>query len=130
MMAQNDRVVVGIDVAKDKVDACIRSLSQEQTILSTAAGQRALIRRLRKHKVGKVAMEASGGYERDRARRCARTASRSDRRSQARAQLRPAAGRRAKNDAIDAERSPGSPRPSPTHRAKPTTRHARSWCRS
>ena len=28
-MAQDDRVVVGIDVAKDKVDACIRSLSQE-----------------------------------------------------------------------------------------------------
>ena len=25
-MAQNDRVVVGIDVAKDKVDACIRTL--------------------------------------------------------------------------------------------------------
>jgi transposase len=65
MMAQDDRVVVGIDVAKDKVDACIRSLSQEQTFLSTAAGQRALIRWLRKHKVGKVAMEASGGYERD-----------------------------------------------------------------
>ena len=58
-MAQDDRVVVGIDVAKDKVDACIRSLSQEQTFLSTAAGQRALIRWLRKHKVGKVAMEAS-----------------------------------------------------------------------
>src|SRR5258705_11055792 len=65
MMAQNDRVVVGIDVAKDKVDACIRSLSQEQTFLSTAEGQRALIRWLRKHKVGKAAMEASGGYERD-----------------------------------------------------------------
>jgi transposase len=26
MMAQNDQIVVGIDVAKDKVDACIRSL--------------------------------------------------------------------------------------------------------
>ena len=26
MMAQNDLVVVGIDVAKDKVDACIRSI--------------------------------------------------------------------------------------------------------
>jgi hypothetical protein len=25
MMAQNDLVVVGIDVAKDKVDACIRA---------------------------------------------------------------------------------------------------------
>jgi transposase len=28
---QSDFVVVGIDVAKDKVDACIRSLSQRQT---------------------------------------------------------------------------------------------------
>ena len=68
MMAQNDRVVVGIDVAKDKVDACIRSLSQRQAFPNTAEGQRALTRWLRKHKVGKAAMEASGGYERDWAR--------------------------------------------------------------
>ena len=60
MMAQNEVVVVGIDVAKDKVDACIRSLSQRQTFSSTAEGQRALIRWLRKHRVGKAAMEASG----------------------------------------------------------------------
>jgi hypothetical protein len=41
MMAQNDLVVVGIDVAKDKVDACIRSLSQRQgrQILATLGGQ-------------------------------------------------------------------------------------------
>src|SRR6201982_654970 len=65
MMAQNDCVVVGIDVAKDKVDACIRSLSQRQTFPSTPEGRRTLIRWLRKHKVGKAAMEASGGYERD-----------------------------------------------------------------
>ena len=65
MMAQSDCVVVGIDVAKDKVDACIRSLSQRQTFPSTTEGRRALIRWLRKHKVGKAAMEASGGYERD-----------------------------------------------------------------
>jgi transposase len=65
MMAQNDCVVVGIDVAKDKVDACIRSLSQRQTFPSTPEGRRALIRWLRKHKVGKAAMEASGGYERE-----------------------------------------------------------------
>ena len=75
MMAQNEVVVVGIDVAKDKVDACIRSVSQRQTFPSTAEGRRALIRWLRKHKVGKAAMEASGGYERDWARRCARPAS-------------------------------------------------------
>jgi transposase len=65
MMAQNDCVVVGIDVAKDKVDACIRSLSQRQTFPSTPEGRRTLIRWLRKHKVGKAAMEASGGYERE-----------------------------------------------------------------
>ena len=48
-MAQDEVVVVGIDVAKDKVDACIRSLSQRQTFPSTAEGRRALIRWLRKH---------------------------------------------------------------------------------
>ena len=64
MMAQNDLVVVGIDVAKDKVDACIRSLSRPQTFANTAEGRRELVRWLRKHKVVKAAMEASGGYER------------------------------------------------------------------
>ena len=34
-MAQNDVVVVGIDVAKDKVDGCIRKLSLRQTFPST-----------------------------------------------------------------------------------------------
>jgi transposase len=104
MMAQNDLVVVGIDVAKDKVDGCIRPLSQRQTFSSTPEGRRALIRWLRKHKVGKAAMEASGGYEREwakvlreagiealivdpkRVRNFARSA-----------------GRLAKNDLIDAE---------------------------
>jgi transposase len=31
MVAQNDLVVVGINIAKDKADACIRSLSGAQT---------------------------------------------------------------------------------------------------
>jgi transposase len=65
MMAQSDRVVVGIDVAKDKVDACIRALSQRQTFSSTAEGRRKLVAWLRRHKVTKAVMEASGGYERD-----------------------------------------------------------------
>ena len=50
-MAQNDSVVAGIDVAKDKVDVCIRSLSQRQAFPSTAEGRRVLIRWLRRHKV-------------------------------------------------------------------------------
>ena len=104
MMAQNDRVVVGIDVAKDKVDACIRTLSQLRTFESTAEGRRQLVAWLRRHKVGKAAMEASGGYERDWAK-ALREAGLEVRivdpkrvRSFARS-----AGRLAKNDAIDAE---------------------------
>jgi transposase len=104
MMAQNDRVVVGIDVAKGKVDACIRALSQRRTFESTAEGRRKLIAWLRKHKVGKAVMEASGGYERDWAKALreadieVRIVDPKRVRSFARS-----AGRLAKNDAIDAE---------------------------
>jgi len=65
MMAQNDLHVVGIDVAKDKVDACVRSPAQRQTFPTGAEGRRKLMAWLRRHKVGKAVMEASGGYERD-----------------------------------------------------------------
>lgn len=104
MMAQNDLIVVGLDVAKDKVDACIRSLSQRQIFPSTAEGRRALIRWLRKHKVTKAAMEASGGYEREWAKALreagieALIVDPKRVRSFARS-----AGRLAKNDPIDAE---------------------------
>src|SRR6478672_841322 len=64
MMAQNNLVVVGIDVAKDKVDACIRPSSSRQTFPNSSIGQRQLAAWLRRHKVGKAVMEASGGYER------------------------------------------------------------------
>src|SRR6516164_3738063 len=104
MMAQNDRIVVGIDVAKDKVDACIRSLSQRQTFPNTAEGHRKLVTWLRKHEVTKAVMEASGGYERDWAKAL----------RQADIEVRIvdprrvrsfalSAGRLAKNDTIDAE---------------------------
>jgi transposase len=65
MMAQNDVVVVGIDVAKDKVDACIRRFKLRQTFPNIAQGRRKLIAWLRKYQVGKAVMEASGGYERE-----------------------------------------------------------------
>ena len=64
MMAQDDLVVVGIDVAKDKVDACIRRLKLRQTFPNTLQGHRKLVAWLRKYQVGKAVMEASGGYER------------------------------------------------------------------
>jgi len=104
MMAQNDLVVAGIDVSKDKVDVCIRSLSLRRTFPGGAQGRRQLIAWLRKHKAGKAAMEASGGYERDWAKALreadieVRIVDPKRVRSFARS-----AGRLAKNDAIDAE---------------------------
>jgi transposase len=65
MMAQVDLVVVGIDVAKDKVDACIRRFTLRQKFPNTTQGHRKLVAWLRKYQVGKAVMEASGGYERE-----------------------------------------------------------------
>ncbi|MBH5392327.1 transposase, partial [Bradyrhizobium sp. CNPSo 4019] len=103
-MAQNSRVVVGIDVAKDKVDACIRSLSQRQAFPSGAKGRRKLVAWLRKHKVDRAVMEASGGYERDwaKALREACFAVRIVDPRRVRNFAR-SAGRLAKNDTIDAD---------------------------
>jgi transposase len=104
MMAQNGLVVAGIDVAKGKVDVCIRSLSLRRTFASGQEGGRQLTSWLRRHKVGKAVMEASGGYERDwaRAMRKAAIAVRivDPKRVRSFAQ---SAGRLAKNDTIDAE---------------------------
>jgi len=64
MMAQDDRVVVGIDVAKAKVDVCVRRLALQQVFPNSAPGHRKLVAWLRQHQVNKAVMEASGGYER------------------------------------------------------------------
>jgi transposase len=104
MMAHSDHVVVGIDVAKDKVDACIRALSQRQTFPSGVKERRKLIVWLRKHKVTMAVMEASGGYERDWAKALrkagfeVRVVDPKRVRDFARS-----AGRFAKNDVIDAD---------------------------
>jgi transposase len=104
MMTQSDLVVVGIDVAKDKVDACIRTLTERKTCPTTPPGQRSLIAWLRKHQVGKAVMEASGGYERvwARALRQAGVEVRIVDPKRVRS-FAESAGRLAKNDKIDAE---------------------------
>ncbi len=104
MMTQNDLIVVGIDVAKDKVDVCIRKLTLRQTFPNTTQGHRNLVAWLRKNRVGKAVMEASGGYEREwrdvlhNAGIEVRIVDPKRVRSFARS-----AGRLAKNDPIDAE---------------------------
>jgi len=104
MMAQSDLVVVGIDVAKDKVDAYIRAFKLRQTCQSTAQGRRKMVGWLRKHQVAKAVLEASGGYERDWARvlRQAGIEVRIVDPKRVRS-FALSAGRLAKNDTIDAE---------------------------
>lgn len=103
-MAQNDVVVVGIDVAKDRVDVCIRSLGMRQAFPSTTQGHRKLVVWLRKHQAGKAVMEASGGYERVWAKvlREASVEVRIVDPKRVRS-FALSAGRLAKNDVIDAE---------------------------
>jgi transposase len=55
--------IVGIDVAKDKIDAAIRSASAHRSFANTVQGRRDLVQWLTHHGVGKAVMEASGGYE-------------------------------------------------------------------
>src|SRR6202140_2510504 len=104
MMAQNGLVVAGIDIAKDKADVSIRTLSQRQTFPSTAEGRRQLISWLRKHKVTKAVMEASGGYEREwaKALRDARIEVRIVDPKRVR-RFDQSTGRLAKNDGIDCD---------------------------
>jgi transposase len=104
MMAQNDLIVAGIDVAKDKVDVCIRPLSLRRRFASTTEGRRELASWLRRKKVGKAVMEASGGYEREwtKALRDAKIEVRIVDPKRVRDFAR-SAGQLAKNDAVDAE---------------------------
>jgi transposase len=62
-MPQQARIV-GIDISKLKVDACIRALQRRLSKPSTPAGQAELIAWLRQNGVGLAVIEASGGYER------------------------------------------------------------------
>jgi transposase len=62
-MAQK-RTLVGIDIAKGKVDVAIRSAATEASFANSAEGRRGLLDWLKDRAVYKAVMEASGGYER------------------------------------------------------------------
>ena len=62
-MTQNG-TLVGLDIAKGKVDAAIRSAAVEAPFANTPQGRRQLLDWLDQHGVCKAVMEASGGYER------------------------------------------------------------------
>jgi transposase len=103
MMPQKTRLV-GLDVAKSKIDACIRSAGLRLSKPSTPEGHAELIAWLRANRVRRAVMEASGGYERSwaEALRAAGVAVQVVDPKRIRPFAR-AAGRLAKNDPIDAE---------------------------
>ena len=102
-MPQQTRIV-GLDVAKSKVDACIRSAGLRFAAQSTPEGEAELILWVQANRIGRAVMEASGGYER-RWAEVLRTAGVEvvivdPKRIR---HFAKAAGRLAKNDPIDAE---------------------------
>jgi transposase len=102
-MPQRTRIV-GLDVAKSKVDACIHSEGLRLSAPSTPEGEAEMVAWLRASRVGLAVMEASGGYERTWAE--ALRAAGFDVRIVDPKRIRhfaKAAGRLAKNDPIDAE---------------------------
>ncbi len=96
--------IVGIDVSKLKVDACLRDVGARLSTPSTPAGEAELIAWLEDHAVGLAVMEASGGYERSwaEALRKAGIGVRIVDPKRVR-YFAKSAGRLAKNDPIDAE---------------------------
>jgi transposase len=102
-MPQRKRIV-GLDVSKRTIDACVRSAGRRMSATSTPEGHAELVAWLRSHRVGTAVMEASGGYERSwaEALRAAGITVRIVDPKRVRAFAK-AAGRLAKNDPIDAE---------------------------
>jgi transposase len=96
-------MVVGIDVSKTKLDWCIRGVATA-TSENAPAGCAALAAELKRRGVGRAVMEASGGYERPIAaamrKRGIDVVIVDPKRVR---DFAKAAGRRAKNDAIDAD---------------------------
>ena len=58
-----DATVVGIDVAKDRLDVCVRPSGESLVIARTGAGIEDLAERLKKLAPRVVAIEATGGFE-------------------------------------------------------------------
>jgi transposase len=96
--------IVGIDVAKEKVDAAILSEEEHRTFMNSEPDRQEMLTWLQEKEIDVAVMEASGGYERQWAKLLheggieVRVVNPTRVRNYARA-----AGRHAKNDRLDAE---------------------------
>jgi len=62
-MAIRTTICAGIDISKRKLDVAIDDSSERLQVENTAEGHKALLEWLQRHKVKRVGIEASGGYE-------------------------------------------------------------------
>lgn len=98
------KIIVGIDVSKDRLDVFLGGEGSRFEVANDAAGLAELMRRFDGLVVAAVALEASGGYERRAARRLAGAGFTVRRLDPLRVRrFAQAGGRWAKNDRIDAE---------------------------
>jgi transposase len=62
-MAKRNMVCAGVDIGKFKLDSAIDGTKEQLQVDNTPDGHAALATWLRRHRVNRVGMEASGGYE-------------------------------------------------------------------
>jgi transposase len=64
-MSKHSMICAGIDTGKRKLDVAIDGSSEQQQFENTPEGHRTLSAWLRRHRTGRVGIEASGGYEQE-----------------------------------------------------------------
>src|SRR5712675_813591 len=62
-MAKRTMICAGIDTGKHKLDVAIDGSSEQLQVDNTAEGYQVLSDWLRRHRVKRIGIEASGGYE-------------------------------------------------------------------
>jgi transposase len=64
-MNNTTTTAAGIDVAKARLDVAIHGCGQSWQVVNTPEGFGELVRLMRLHQVGRIGLEATGGYERE-----------------------------------------------------------------
>ena len=62
-MAKHTTICAGIDTGKRKLDVAIEGRREQLQVKNTSEGHEALLVWLRQHRVKRIGIEASGGYE-------------------------------------------------------------------
>lgn len=64
-MSKTSTIAAGIDVAKAKLDIAVHGCNERWQVVNAPGGFRDLVRLMRRHKVTRIGLEATGSYERE-----------------------------------------------------------------